>query len=191
MSFQHRDVILLLNHLSLILTLYGIWIWYFLLIWKWFSWTARVSKAQDTFSNIRVSSWVFSMWCLKIWWLIFWALFVSVTTTHFSLYLFSPSSLLSLSWSTLILFPEVSPQCGSLTFGKFMGLGFSTPSVHLPPRPLVVESAKPLKVSAALLKVALAAFQRIPVGYFKGLLFPVASLFLLPRCCLCLSLMVG
>ena len=138
--------------LFLIPSLYGIWIWYFLLIWKWFSWAARVSKAQDTFSNIRVSSWVVSMWCLKIWWLIFWALFVSVTTHNFSLYLLSLFSLYCLYLGQLWLYSQkfllsVDPW----PFGRFMGLGFSTPSVHLPSRPLLVETAKPLQVSAALL----------------------------------------
>lgn len=59
------------------------------------------------------------------------------------------------------------------------------PSVRLPSGPLVLERAEPQQVSAALLKVAHVAFQWIPVGYFKGLLFPVASFFLLHRCCLC------
>ena len=159
------------------------------LIWKWFSRTARVSNAQDTFSNVSFLLSCFYVMLKNMVAYVLSSLFLLPHPT--SVCTFSLLSLYCLHLGQLWFYSQkfllsVDPR----PFGKFMGLGFSTRSVHLPPRPSVVERAN-LKVSAALLKGAHAAFQGIPVGCFKGLLFPVAFLFLLPRCCLCLWLMVG
>lgn len=58
----------------------------------------------------RVPSWVVSMWCSKIWWLVFWDFLRFVTTHHLGLNLLFPSSLSFPCCSSLIIFPEVSPQ---------------------------------------------------------------------------------
>lgn len=127
-------------HLFLILTLYGIWIRYFLLIWKWFSRTARVSNAQDTFSNVS-----FLLSCFYVMLKNMVAYFLSslfLLPHPTSVCTFSLLSLYCLHLGQLWFYSQkfllsVDPR----PFGKFMGLGFSTPSVHLPPRPSVVERA--------------------------------------------------
>lgn len=112
--------------------------------------------------------------------------FASVTTPPL---LSVPSlSLVSivLSWSTLIIFPEGSPQCGSLTIWKVPGAEF----LHtISPSSFKALGSGESKTSASASRSSLSSPCCFPVnnlvGYFTGLLFPVASLFLLPRCCVC------
>ena len=180
--------------LCLVITLYGIWPWYFLFLYEnGFSGPLDKPGAENLLQHHRAPSSVVSEWRSVIWQLVFWTSLVLLP--HFKLnFLFSFISTVSI----LLSFDAIPRSFSSLRGPDPQGPDRSIMRAHgarlLQLHQLLtagllhspgVGERKSLQVSAALLTLATPPPSEQLLATFRVCFFPAASFFLLPTDAVC------